>query len=211
MRIIKWGRLLAHGKHFPLLDRLRLFQATVTPCVLYGAAAWTMTQSRERRLRGAQRKMLRKILGLGRRKLPADDEMESATSRSDSGSSSVPSSKSEDLEPWTEWVVRVTRRAELQAAMAGVADWVTEQRKRKWQWAGHIVRREDARWGHRMLDYVPSGRRSAGLPVTRWDVSLERFVTENLDSDRAVRSWAMLAAARSIWSGMQSDFVKATA
>lgn len=109
------------------------------------------------------------------------------------------------------WVVRVTRHAELKAAMAGVADWVAEQRKRKWQRAGHIVRREDARWGHRMLDYVPNGRRSAGRPVTRWDDSLEKFVRENPDNDDAVRSWAAIAAERSSWSNLQNNFVKAEA
>jgi hypothetical protein len=39
------------GRCFPLSDRLRLFEATVTPSVLYGCGSWTMTKEREQSLR----------------------------------------------------------------------------------------------------------------------------------------------------------------
>ena len=51
------------GRHYSLDDRMRLFNAVVTPTILYGSASWTMTQSREERLRTTQKKMLRKIWG----------------------------------------------------------------------------------------------------------------------------------------------------
>ena len=35
------------GKSYPMRDRLRLFNATVTPTVLYGCGSWTMTDARE--------------------------------------------------------------------------------------------------------------------------------------------------------------------
>ena len=55
------------GQHFSLHNRMRLFDAVVAPIVLYGSTSWTMTQSREERLRTTQRKMLRKIWGAQRR------------------------------------------------------------------------------------------------------------------------------------------------
>ena len=39
----------------------------------------------------------------------------------------------------------------------------------KGQWAGHIARRTDYRWGRKVLEWQPrAGRRSVGRPPTRW-------------------------------------------
>ncbi|CAH2235105.1 jg7514 [Pararge aegeria aegeria] len=39
----------------------------------------------------------------------------------------------------------------------------------KWQWAGHIARRTDGRWGLKVLEWRPrTGKRSVGRPQTRW-------------------------------------------
>ena len=43
----------------PLKDRIKLFEATVVPCVLYACGAWTLRAETERRLRSARRRMLR--------------------------------------------------------------------------------------------------------------------------------------------------------
>eukprot|EP00959_Pyramimonas_sp_CCMP1952_P005596 117559-Pyramimonas_sp.AAC.1 len=39
------------AKHDPLKHRLRLFEGTVTPTVLYGAATWTLTEPLRQQLR----------------------------------------------------------------------------------------------------------------------------------------------------------------
>ncbi|CAK1586319.1 unnamed protein product [Parnassius mnemosyne] len=45
--------------------------------------------------------------------------------------------------------------------------------KLKWQWAGHIARRTDNRWGRKVLEWQPrTGRRSVGRPPTRWSDDL---------------------------------------
>ena len=49
-------------KRYPLHARIKLFNATVTPSVLYACGAWSMTTSRKQELRVAQRKMLRRIV-----------------------------------------------------------------------------------------------------------------------------------------------------
>ena len=66
-KCMTWKKELC-GKSYPLKDRLRLFNATVTPTVLYGCGCWAMTDARERKLRTTQRRMLRWIVGIGRRK-----------------------------------------------------------------------------------------------------------------------------------------------
>ena len=55
-------------RSYSLKDRLRLFQGTVTPTVLYGSAAWTLTTELENRLKRTQRQMLRMILNSPRRR-----------------------------------------------------------------------------------------------------------------------------------------------
>ena len=51
------------SKNVRLRDRLKLFQATVTTTVLYGSGSWVMTTEREQKLRVAQRRMLRWMIG----------------------------------------------------------------------------------------------------------------------------------------------------
>ena len=67
-----WNKFHLHrkefcGRHFPLRDRLKFFEAVVTPSVLYGAGTWTMTTPLENKLRVAQRRMLRSIVRVGRK------------------------------------------------------------------------------------------------------------------------------------------------
>ena len=63
--------LLRHeltSKTYPLKSRLRLFDGTVTPTILYGSAAWTLTKDMEMTLKRTQRRMLRLVLGTPRRR-----------------------------------------------------------------------------------------------------------------------------------------------
>ncbi|KAI8439116.1 hypothetical protein MSG28_012974 [Choristoneura fumiferana] len=63
--------------------------------------------------------------------------------------------------------------------------------REKWQWAGHIARRTDGRWGRKLLEWRPRiGKRSVGRPPTRW--------TDDLVKAAGVR-WMQAAANRSNW------------
>eukprot|EP00973_Karenia_brevis_P001490 202808-Karenia_brevis.AAC.1 len=55
--------------------RMKLFNATVTPCFLYGSGTWTITASCEHTISTAQRKMLRWMLGSGRKMVEQADAM----------------------------------------------------------------------------------------------------------------------------------------
>jgi hypothetical protein len=45
----------------------------------------------------------------------------------------------------------------------------------KCQWAGHVSRRTDNRWGKRVLEWRPRlGKHSLGRPQARWSDSLRR-------------------------------------
>ncbi|CAK1584698.1 unnamed protein product [Parnassius mnemosyne] len=72
--------------------------------------------------------------------------------------------------------------------------------KLKWQWAGHIARRTDNRWGRKVLEWQPrTGRRSVGRPPTRWSDDLVRF---------AGSRWMQVARDRALWHSLGEAYVQ---
>ena len=69
-----WRAFFAHKKHLcnkssAIQNRLRLFNSVVTAVMLYGCGTWTLKKDQLRRLQSEQRKMLRMIVGRGRKTL----------------------------------------------------------------------------------------------------------------------------------------------
>ena len=87
---------------------------------------------------------------------------------------------------------------------AKVPDWVQEQRRRKWRWAGHVVRRRDMRWSTRMVFWEPfrQGSRPVGRPATRWEDSVVKFA-----HSRGF-NWHQTAEDHDKWKGLEDDFVR---
>ncbi|CAG4968657.1 unnamed protein product [Parnassius apollo] len=72
--------------------------------------------------------------------------------------------------------------------------------KLKWQWAGHIARRTDNRWGRKVLEWQPrTGRRSVGRPPTRWSDDLVRY---------AGSRWMQVAQDRALWHYLGEAYVQ---
>jgi hypothetical protein len=70
----------------------------------------------------------------------------------------------------------------------------------KCQWASHISRRTDNRWGKRVLEWRPHlGKRSVGRPQARWSADLRRT---------AGRSWMRVAEDRARWREIGEAYVK---
>lgn len=198
-------------KRYPLNSRLKLFNAVVTPSVLYACGSWTMTARREMLLRTAQRRMLRKFWGAFWKKNEVSAPLASTGSTSDSedeqntGSGSDIMDVQEDSmqkeESWVEWIQRTTGVALKEAEKAKVPDWVLEQRRRKWQWAGHLMRRTDSRWSTTTLLWTPvGGQRRVGHPPTRWTDSIEAML------NHCGKKWAALAFDRSAWAEKAAHF-----
>ena len=84
-----------------------------------------------------------------------------------------------------------------------MADWVSEQKRLKWRWAGHVARRDDGRWSRRLLDWVPSaGARRVGRPSRRWEDDLRAF-------GRSIgQDWEQIAQNRETWAELEDQFVQ---
>ncbi|KAL0871065.1 hypothetical protein ABMA27_004870 [Loxostege sticticalis] len=70
----------------------------------------------------------------------------------------------------------------------------------KWQWAGHIARRTDGRWGRKVLEWRPrTGRRNVGRPPTRWTDDLVKV---------AGGAWMRAAQDQILWKSSGEAFVQ---
>ena len=119
------------GRHVRLTSRLYLFNAVVTPTFLYGGGTWTLTSDREHKIRTTQRRMLRWMLGAGRRKLEPEqnelaDEPEPLEAECEQHMSH---------ETWIDWMIRTTGIVVEQLSRTGLDDWVTAARRKNWRWA----------------------------------------------------------------------------
>ena len=186
------GSSTSTGGHFsnrnvPTGLRLKLFDAVVTPTVLYGMAALPLTAAQLQRLDAVQRRMLRNIAGWVRL----------------------------DGEPWDETMRRM--RARLAAALRQhpVGGWTESLCQRRWDHAWHVAHRPSC-WPMRTACWHPGAFRdpaavvmpcrSRGRPLTRWDDTLSSF------SRHALRgaSWQEAAAQRTHaeWSVLRDDYVQ---
>jgi len=193
------------NKGYSLFDRLRLFNAVVTPSALYGSGSWAMTQSRAQKLRSTQRKMLRTILGRGRRREETTEE----TSSSDH--STAPSEEEDKLESWTAWIQRTTHEAVDAMNKVGVPDWAEEQQRRKWRWCGHALRRLDGRWTRKVVMWMPEdGARGRGHPCARWEDDIIAFVSAVVDNPAQWDQISQMAADREGWTMLEKEYCKFT-
>jgi hypothetical protein len=141
------------SKHYKTQDRARLFNAVVTPTVLYGSAAWGLTRAMEDKLRVTWRKMLRYVFRLHRHTL-------------DSGP-----------EDWADYMRRSAQQLQTMARRYGLEDWVKGYRRRKYQFAGRVARQTDGRWSYALVHWKPNEGvgRDRGRPHTRWSDDLVRY------------------------------------
>ena len=197
------------SKYYPVKHRLRLFEATVTAVLLYGSATWTMNADLERKLRSTQRKMLRWIIGGGRRVTVVRHagEVSDSSSNSDSQSESE-APKSEDgeaMESWVDWLRRSNAIARHLLEVSNIEDWVSAQRRRKIRWAGHVARRNDGRWSHAVLGWTPKdGFRNVGRPRKRWCDDIDDFFLKEVGSEKG--AWVTLAQCRDTWKSYEGSF-----
>ena len=202
------------GRDFRLRDRLKLFDSVVTSTVLYGSGTWTMTQAREAKLRVHQRRMIRWIIGCGRRPMTGGSEECSSEEEEEAMQEPEPIEEEHEvakegpveLENWIDYIKRTTGLADDCLKQARLEDWVAGQRRRKWRWAGHTARRHDGRWSNKVLfcNELP-GRRHVGHPKSRWRDAIECFVGNHTFITGS--DWTLLAQDRDSWHTLEDKFV----
>ena len=109
------------NKRFPLSSRLRLFDSTITPTILYACVIWTTTKDLTTKILRTQRRMLRLIVNTPRRRTTTSTT--TTTNHDD-----VP-----QVEPWQEYIKRATTIAERTLSNQHVEIWDVTYLRRKWR------------------------------------------------------------------------------
>ena len=180
-----WSTFTRHrqeltSSYYPLAHRLRLFNSTVTPCALYAAGTWTLTEPLRRKLQSCQRRMLRIIINTPRRYNTTTRSSTQSPSTSDASSTTTPcddidsnpptpddnktddsdtdsrtSNTSDHREPWIDYVRRSTHRAEQLMTRHGIEPWTTIQRRLVWRLAATVANHPSTRWTHQVSLWHP--------------------------------------------------------
>ena len=193
------------NKKSNLFDRLRLFNAVVTPCALYGCGSWSLKKEGEQKIRVAQRRMLRAILGKGRRTLEHESASPAEQNTESEGGAEDEDDIAEDeghLETWKDWLQHTTEEVRTAMEKLQIDDWVTIVRKSQWRWAGKVVQHAAERWTPRVLHWQPvEGLRQVGRPRRRWIDPIETFA----------QTWAGMPAANDAWIYLLAEKEEANA
>ena len=231
--------LLRHeltSKTYPLGARLRLFNATVQPTVMYGCQSWTMTQELSTTLRRAQRRMMRLIVNSPRRRTtpPLDnedhhhdestDDVNSNATQSSDLEQLLQLSEQELLEPWPDFLKRTTQQAEELAKQHNIDDWATHYLRQKWRWAARVAQQSHDRWSRLATTWEPQLHekrpcsRLNSRPRRRWDDDINHFLDnhyhpQHQSSSEAANStnrWLHLATDTTLWNELEEDFITIT-
>ena len=186
-----WAKYNTHkndltNDRLPIELRLRLFNATVTPTMMYGSGSWALTEQMRNDVRTQQRKMLRCIARCHK---------------------SFPKSPY-SVEEYVEWIQAATRKTDKLMTQFNVQDWVEEQRRRKWKWAKKVACRSDERWTHEIAKWDPEEVKIRGRPKTRWSDEINTYLTRVSGSMHKGSDWLKVAIDCKVWQNYEEDFAK---
>ena len=194
------------NKRYSLKSRLRLFNGTITPTVLYACTSWTMTTDLATTLQRAQRRMIRLIIGTPRRiSQPQSDDTQQL---GDTNSSD------DHLERWDLFLQRTTRIAETAMSRHHIAQWHTIYLRRKWRWAQRLAILPNNSWCTLITNWRPDTTeqrpcyRRPGRPRKRWRDSIDDFFAQlSPDNYYSTTSWAA-ATNHDLWRFHEEKFIE---
>ena len=150
-----------------------MFDVVVSPTVLYGCEAWSLTKRDELLLQRTQRKMLRMIFG-AKRRTTVNHENDNTP----------------ELEPWVDWIKRTTHAVEAEMSLMRIKNWVQQVRSRRWNYLGRVLTHDTARWTQIARKWNPALHldgpcfrsiqcsRIQARPRTRWFDDFRKFMNK---------------------------------
>ena len=176
-----------------------------------------LTTEMARLLKSTQRRMLRMILGHGRRRTHRAQELGNGDNTSEDSQGESPATQNDDgdeLEPWVEWIRRVTHNVENTMQKLKIRTWIEQARKRKWRYAAELFSGDGERkWSHVALEWNPqvhydpprpSARRRPTRPKLRWTDELRNHIKDRLRPEQA---WDDVCSNPDFWKLHESTFI----
>ena len=162
------------------------------------------------------------ILGAGRRKIfnshvttgkeeaESEQDVESDVEKT-SANSNYSNEQDSELEPWVDWVQRVTHKVEDQMKALNFESWVITARRHKWNLAHRITNHDPKRWTWRLLAWNPEihfdgkicrAARKRARPRARWTDDLNKFSEyKNENSD-----WITMVRDKTSWTNNAKEY-----
>jgi len=119
-----------------------------------------------------------------------------------------------NLDPWVDWLKRITHYIEEYAAKLDVESWIHQARRRKWNFAARVATAEHDRWTRVLLHWRPelhfeglvntAGRRQA-RPKARWSDELDIFFRKKIQTEE---QWISVAQDQNRWLNLADSFVE---
>ena len=93
--------------------------------------------------------------------------------------------------------LRDRKRAAWIREQTKVEDILKSIKKKKWQWAGHVCRRQDDRWTKKVTDWTINNlRRPRARPMTRWRDEIGKFGGQDWkETSQDRKTWRRLGEA----------------
>ncbi|CAK0873910.1 unnamed protein product, partial [Prorocentrum cordatum] len=205
------------NQSFSLKSRLRLFEAVVTPAVLYGGSSWALKSEVGHKLQTAQRRMLRMLFGSGRRRETQQENQapggceapDARESDDDSHVDEVPAGGA--LEPWVDWIKRVIHHIEEHMNKLHIDCWWEAARRKIWKFAARIANMPSDRWAVKAVNWIPeldprARGRLPGRPRKRWADDVVNFLRD-AGYDAPGGDWISLACNVELWMILQDGFM----
>ena len=131
-------------------------------------------------------------------RIPRGEDVQSNISNKTVEDEAVPPETADELEPFVDWIKRVTHSAEERLRNLNMRGWVEAARLKKWSWAQNLyTNKTSEQWSTRALHWnpqihydrpKPAARRRPTRPSTRWldDVSKIRREIANAATEEVL-------------------------
>ena len=170
-----------NDQHVPVKLRMKLFEAVISPTILYGCEAWAMKQKSQLKLRSTQRKMMRLLTRAHK--------------------------TYDNYDNYADWIKDATAAAEAVRTQHSVKSWTEAQCSKKWEWAGKVAQSHEGRWTVTSTTWKPYQTRPRGRPKHRWHDSINNFLTLHSGVDHKEDDWMKEAKDPIIWSRLKTAYL----
>ena len=118
-----------------------------------------------------------------------------------------------ELEPWVDFIKRITHDIETKLKNLKTDNWVTQARRRKWGMACRILQDGDTRWSTIALKSDPQTMfdgnashacRMVARPKTRWTDEIVKIARRCYQNST---TWTELMTDGNFWSSHEKEFV----
>ena len=123
-------------------------------------------------------------------------------------------SASVQLEPWIDWIKRVTQQLEAHMNNLQIDSWIVTWRRKVWRYAARVAAMSPDKWASKVLtwraeeDARARGRRP-GRPQLRWSDEINSFLRDRGHHSEGT-GWLVHACEHDLWSSLEDIFARCT-